>query len=434
MRIALVSEHSSPLAAPGALDAGSQNLHVAGLATALSTLGHKVVVYTRRAHPHVPQRVQTDDGYEVVHVPAGPAVRMSGDDALAHTGDFVRALKLVWKARRPDVVHAHGWLSGIAAVLGARVSRVPVVQTYHSLDTVPPQQHRANGSVSTKRRAVERLVGHEADRIVATCSAESQTVLGMGVDRSKLSVVPRGVDLDLFTPHSGSAVRVRPRRIVSVGGLLPHKGFEDTLRALSKVDGVELVIAGGGAQGDVRGDPETKRLLMLAGALGVADRVVFAGHVPHAELPALLRSADLMVCAPRQWSSGCAAVEAMACGIPVVATAVGGLTDSVLDGLTGVLVPPGKPDAMAKVLRALLADGTQRELLSAGGYDRAHARYSWQRAASDLVRIYSAVAHDLKAGADREGAGDVRTLGSGRRSATVIQPSRSETRADQPWA
>lgn len=388
-RIALVSEHASPLAEPGATGAGSRSRHVAGLAAALSALGHKVVVYTRRDHPHVPQRVQTPHGYDVVHVPAGPAVKLGVDEVLAHAGAFVGFLELAWKARRPDVVHAHGWLSGIAAVLSTRSSLVPVVQTYHSVGVAQPQDHRATDPDSAKRQAVERLVGHEAARVVATSSAEARAVLGMGVDRSKLVVVPTGVDLDLFVAARTPVDRHRLRKVVSVGRLLPRKGFDDLIRAVSTVDGVELVIAGGGAQGDVHGDPETKRLLALARSVGVGDRVVFAGHVPYAELPALLRSADVVACTPRHQSSGGVALEAMACGTPVLATAVGGLVDVVVDGLTGVLVPRGKPEATAKALRTLLADGTHRELLSAAGHDRVHARYSWHRVASDLVRAYS---------------------------------------------
>ncbi|WP_394619979.1 glycosyltransferase [Lentzea sp. JNUCC 0626] len=388
MRIALVSEHACPLATPGA---GSQSLHVAGLATALTALGHHVAVFTRRDHPHVPQRVRADGGYDVVHVPAGPAVRLNGNEVLAHAGDLVGFLKRAWQERRPDVVHAHGWLSGITAVLGARDGQVPVVQTFHEVSSEPPHEHAGNSAMS-QRLTVERLVGHEAARVVATSSAEARAVLGMGIDRSKLVVVPRGVDLDLFSPGRAPTGRHRPRKIVSVGKLLPGNGFEEIIRVLPTVDGIELVIAGAGAQGDVHGDPEAKRLLALARSLGVGERVVLAGHVPYAELPVLLRSADVVVCAPRQQSSGGMALEAMACGTPVLATAVGGLIDFVVDGLTGVLVPPGKPEAVAKALRGLLADSTQRELLSAAGHDRAHARYSWHRVAADLVRTYSAAA------------------------------------------
>ncbi|MGW6442800.1 glycosyltransferase [Lentzea sp. NPDC055074] len=384
MRIAIVSEHASPLAAPGAFDTGSRNVHVAGLATALAALGHQVVVYTRRDHPHVPQRVHTTDGYDVVHVQAGPAMKMSTDDVLFHTGDFVQFLELAWEARRPDVVHAHGWLSGVVAVLGARKHKVPVVQTYYATRSTSAGYQRANDSASAKRFVLERIVGHEVARVVAVCTSEAHVVLGMGVDRSKLAVVPRGVDLDLFTPGRASSGQNRARRIVSVGRLLPRKGFEDTIRALSQLNGVELVVAGTGAPGG----QELKRLRGLADARGVGDRVVFAGHVPQDELPALLRSADVLVCTPRHESSGGAVLEAMACGVPVVATSVGGLVDPVMEGHTGVLVAPGKPEWIAKALKALLDDETRREMLGLAARDRVHARYSWSRVAADLVRTY----------------------------------------------
>ncbi|MFD9701205.1 glycosyltransferase [Lentzea sp. NPDC059081] len=386
-RIALVSEQANPLTEPGV--AGSRIRHVAGLAAALSSLGHQVVVYTRRDHPHFPQRVHTPHGYDVVHVPAGPATTLGPEEVLAHAGAFVEFLERAWNEHRPDVVHAHGWLSGIVAVLSVRRSRVPVVQTYHSLGVARPQDRHATDSSSTKRLTVERLVGHEAARVVATSSAEARAVLRLGVDRSKLVVVPTGVDLDLFSAGRETAGRHRPRRIVAAGRLLPRKGFDDLIRFLSAVDGVELVIAGGGTHRDVHGDPEAKRLLTLARSPGVDDRVMFAGHVPYAELPVLLRSADVVACTPSQQSSAGVALEAMACGIPVLATAVGGLVDLVVDGLTGVLVPRDNPEATAKALRALLADSALREMLSAAGHDRAHARYSWHRVASDLVRTYS---------------------------------------------
>ncbi|MFI6096422.1 glycosyltransferase [Lentzea sp. NPDC051213] len=388
-RIALVSEHASPLTAPGRLDAGSQNLYVAALSAALCGLGHEVAVYTRRTEPDALSRVRAAAGYEVVHVPSGPARRITGDEATAHAGEFARFLSAAWTTSPPDVVHAQGWLSGITAVLGARRNQVPVVQTFHTLSA--GHQRPQPDVPPTNRLAVERLLGHEVARVVATRSDEADEVLKMGINRSKVTVIPHGVDLTLFTPQGAVAERNGGRRVVSVGRLAPHQGFDDLIRALATVDDTELVIAGGSTNGRLRGDMEARRLRALARVRGVAHRVTFAGHVRHDELPALLRSADVVACTPWHESFGIAALEAMACGVPVVVTAVGGLVDTVVDGTTGVQVPPRNPRAIAKALRTLLPDSSRRLLLGAAAHDRAQARYSWDRIAAELVQVYSAV-------------------------------------------
>lgn len=390
-RIALVSEHASPLTAPGQLHAGSQSLYVANLSAALSGAGHEVVVYTRRDDPRTSARTRTRAGYEVVHVPSGPATRITGDEATAHAGDFARFLNADWDANRPDVVHAQGWLSGITAVLGARHNRIPVVQTFHTLGADLQHHQDENDSLAMKRLAVERLLGQEVAHVVATCSDEADDVLKMGISRAKLSVIPHGVDLNLFTPQGVVARRNGVRRIVSVGRLLPHQGFDDLIRALASLEDTELVIVGGGSvNGRLRGDTEARRLRALARVRGVTHRVKLAGHLRHHELPALLRSADVVACTPWYESFGVAALEAMACGVPVVATAVGGLVDTVLNGHTGIRVPPRNPCAIAKALRALLPNDTRRELLGAAGRDRVQARYSWHRIASELMQVYTA--------------------------------------------
>ncbi|HEX7308954.1 glycosyltransferase [Lentzea sp.] len=387
--IALVSVTSSPLTDPGSSGTGSQGLHVAGLAAALAALGHRVVVYTRRDHPHGPQLVHSPHGYEVVHVPAGPPLKLGADEVLAYAGDLVEVLELAWEARRPDVVHAHGWLSGIAAVLSARNSPVPVVQTYHSLGAPRPPDHRAAEADSTKRVAVERLIGHEVTLVVATSSAEARAVLGMGVDRSKLVVVPRGVDLDLFTPEPSGVDRYRPRRIVSVGRLLPRKGFDDLITALPWVPGTELVVAGGSR--DLTNDPEARRLLACARSHGVADRVHLAGQVDRADMPALLRSADVVACVPWYEPFGIVPLEAMACGVPVVASSVGGLTDTVVHGVTGVLTPPRGPRALGRALRKVLADRSRGMAYGIAGRDRVEARYTWDEVATRTELVYQRV-------------------------------------------
>src|SRR5690606_22784102 len=170
MKIAMVSEHASPLALLGGVDAGGQNVHVAELAAALSRQGHDVVVYTRRDDPRAPERVTTDQGYRVVHVPPGPARVLPKDELLPHMdafGDFLRAR---WRAERPDVVHAHFWMSGLAALAAARPADIPVVQTFHALGVVKHRYQGADDTSPPERIELEQRIAQQADRIIATCT------------------------------------------------------------------------------------------------------------------------------------------------------------------------------------------------------------------------------------------------------------------------
>ncbi|WP_433271913.1 glycosyltransferase [Actinosynnema sp. CS-041913] len=393
MRIAMVSEHASPLAALGGVDAGGQNVHVADLSAALARLGHEVTVYTRRDDPELPERVATGQGYDVVHVPAGPAESVPKDELLPYMGDFAQFLRKRWRAETPDVAHGHFWMSGLAAVLAARDLNVPVVQTFHALGVV---KRRYQGSADTsppERVATERLIGREVDRIAATCGDEVFELIRMGVPRSRISVVPCGVDPRLFQPDGEQARRRLPHRLVAVGRLVPRKGFADLITALRSLPDTELVIAGGAA--DMSADPEARRLLDHARTLAVRDRVRLVGQVSRSDMPALLRSADAVVCVPWYEPFGIVPLEAMACGVPVVASAVGGLTDTVVDGVTGALVPPRQPVALARTLRSLLTDPARREAYGLAGADRVQVRYTWDRVAEDTERVY------LRAGAGR---------------------------------
>ncbi|PWK83719.1 glycosyltransferase involved in cell wall biosynthesis [Lentzea atacamensis] len=389
MRIAMVSEHASPLAALGGTDAGGQNVHVAALAAALVRRGHEIAVYTRRDAPALPQRVDTSDGYEVVHVPAGPAEQIPKDDLLPHMTDFSRFLMHDWQAWRPDVVHSHFWMSGLASVLATRRHRVPVVHTYHALGTVKRRYQGARDTSPANRIAVERLIGQEVAAIAATCDDEVEELMVMGMKRRKITVVPCGVDTKLFESVGPVAARTAPNRIVSVGRLVPRKGFDDLIAALALVPDTELVIAGGPP--DLQADPEAQRLLAFAEARGVADRVHLIGQVARADMPALLRSADVVACVPWYEPFGMVPLEAMACGVPVVASAVGGLTDTVVHGVTGVLTPPRDPKALGRVLRRLLADRSRRMAFGIAGQDRVDARYTWDGVAARAELVYRRV-------------------------------------------
>ncbi|PXY27326.1 glycosyltransferase [Prauserella muralis] len=388
MKIAMVSEHASPLAALGEVDAGGQNVHVAELSAGLARAGHDVTVYTRRDDREQPDEVRAPAGYRVVHVPAGPPRPVPKDELLPHMDALAKFLAREWAAAPPDLVHAHFWMSGVASVLAARAADVPVTQTFHALGVVKRRHQGAKDTSPPERIRLERLVGKDANRVIATCSDEVFELVRLGVPRERMSVVPCGVDLQRFTPAGPAAPRGRRRRLVAVGRLVPRKGFDTAIQAMPGLPDAELVIAGGPQEGKLAEDEEAQRLLALADRLGVADRVRLPGQVARKDMPALLRSADAVLCTPWYEPFGIVPLEAMACGVPVVASAVGGLTDTVVDGVTGRLVPPKRPDALAEAVRGLLADEALREAYGIAGSDRARCRYSWDRVTADTYRIY----------------------------------------------
>jgi glycosyltransferase involved in cell wall biosynthesis len=404
MRIAMVSEHASPLAVPGDVDAGGQNVHVGELSAALARQGHEVTVYTRRTDPTSAERIRTARDITVVHVPAGPPEQLPKDQLYPHIGEFGRCLADEWSGEPPHVIHAHFWMSGLASVLAARRVGVPVVQTFHALGTV---KRRHQGDLDTsppERIAAERTVGRHVARVIATCTDELFELVRLGVRRTQVSIIPSGVDPQEFRPDGPTAPRTARHRLLAVGRLVPRKGFDLAIEALPGIPDTELVIAGGPPADRLAADTEARRLTELARRLRVADRVRLLGQVSRQEMPALLRSADAVVCTPWYEPFGIVPIEAMACGVPVVATSVGGLTDTVVDGVTGLHVP-ADPLALAGATRSLLASEYRRSALGMAGRDRARSRYSWDRVAAETARVYQRLC------ADRSPRAEVSTVG-----------------------
>ena len=409
MKIAMISEHASPLAALGGVDAGGQNVHVAALSEALAKRGHHVTVYTRRDSPELPAKVQVGRGFDVVHVDAGPACHVPKDELLPYMEQLAEGVAADWSQRPPEVVHGHFWMSGIAALAAARRPeagyRVPVIQTFHALGTVKRRHQGSEDTSPTERRWLEPGVGRSADRIIATCSDEVFELKAMGIDTGKVSIAPCGVDLGFFSADGPAADRKRRHRILSVGRLVPRKGVDLVIQALPHLlaagfDDVELLIVGGGGDSCVlHADPEVRRLLGLAAELGVSDHVTLQGQVSRGEMPGIFRSADAVVCAPWYEPFGIVPLEAMACGVPVVAAAVGGLRDTVLDHTTGLHVPPRDPEAIASALAMLLGNPPLRAELGQSGQQRARSRYSWDRVAAETEKAYQLALAGSPAGA-----------------------------------
>jgi D-inositol-3-phosphate glycosyltransferase len=388
MRIAMISEHANPLAALGGVDAGGQNLHVAELSAALAADGHEVIVYSRQDDPEQERVVSTPQGYRVVHVPAGPDRAVPKDELLPHMAAFTEFVTDHWRTEKPDVVHSHFWMSGLVAALAAKHHGVPMVHTYHALGTVKRRYQGKADTSPPSRIRTERLIGRSAARIIATCSDEVAELSRTGVPKERVEIVPCGVDCSRFVPD-GPAPRKRLQyRLVSVGRLVPRKGFADLITVLPNLPDTELIIAGGPDRAGLADDPEANRLRELAKRLGVDKRVRLVGQVPRQRMPELLRSADVVACVPWYEPFGIMPLEAMACGVPVLASAVGGLTDTVVDGVTGVLVPPRRPAALTTALKSLLADPVKRSFLGSAGRDRVESRYPWPVIAAQSARVY----------------------------------------------
>jgi glycosyltransferase involved in cell wall biosynthesis len=397
----MISEHASPLAALGGADAGGQNVHVAALAAALAQRGHEVTVFTRRDSPRPPDAVRFAPGVTVRHVPAGPPRPLPKDDLLRYMPAFADWLAARWRDQPPDVAHAHFWMSGIAAIRAAARSPVPVVQTFHALGSVKRRWQAEADTSPPQRPDVEATIARQATAIIATCTDEVSELAAYGARPETMYVVPCGVDCDRFRPDpdADAAGPHSPARVLTLGRLVRRKGNDTVIAAIAAMPGTELVIAGGPDPGRLREDPEVARLRRVADACGAADRVCFTGRVPHEDVPALLRSADIVVSAPWYEPFGIVPVEAMACGKAVVVSAVGGHLDTVEDGVTGRLVPPRDPAALTAALTQLLAEPGLRRRLGTAGAARAAARYSWDKIAAETEAVYDRVRQERTVGA-----------------------------------
>jgi glycosyltransferase involved in cell wall biosynthesis len=241
-----------------------------------------------------------------------------------------------------------------------------------------------------ERLELEAGVARDVDAVIATSSQELFLLRRLGADPRRVTVIPCGVDLASFSPAGGRPPRPL-LRIVWVGRLVERKGVGTIIEALASVPDVELLVAGGPDRRALQDDAEYRRLAELAGQIGVAGRVRFLGRVGRAEACDLLRSADIAVCVPWYEPFGIVPLEAMACGTPVIGSAVGGLLDTIVDGVTGLHVPARDAERLAAAIELLAADADLRARLGAAGAERARALYGWERIAAQTLAAYEAV-------------------------------------------
>jgi glycosyltransferase involved in cell wall biosynthesis len=375
----MVSEHANPL-----VGSGGQDVHVVELGNALAAAGHEVTVWTRRDEAELRAMVPVGAGVVVRWIAGGQAG--AGDDLVTQLPALSKALDEAWTAEPPDVVHAHFWLSGMAA-LAASGGRFPVVQTFHALGSVQRRHEGADDPSPAGRARAELAVARQADRVLATSTDEAFELARMGAPRRRMTVVARGVDTVRFAPDGPVAPRGGRPRVVAPAGTGRRTGVDELVEAMRRVPAAELVVVGG-ADPD---DADAARVRECAARCGVADRVHLTGPADRDDVAALLRSADVVACVP--WYEACdgVALEAMACGRPVVGSDVGGMRDTVVDQVTGVLVPPRRPDALATALRELLGSTTLAAAYGIAGRDRVLARYGWDQVGPATERVYTEV-------------------------------------------
>lgn len=409
LRIATVSVHACPLAAPGAWETGGMNVYIREVSRHLSDLGVEVDVYTRQQGPIGEAIVPFAENARVIHVPAGPPRYLPKEEVVGYLPEFICNMRefVADHELRYQVVHSHYWLSGRVAGYFKNAWHVPMVAMFHTLGELKNQVSlSADEWESDVRHGIERLTVATADRVIASTRTDGAHLeLYYGAEGSRIRVVPCGVDLERFRPGP----RDEARRALGfgdeaialfVGRIQQLKGIEILLSAgallaerqrRGEAPPFRLVIVGGRPSAD--DDPEAReiqRLKELAISLGIGDRVLWVGAVEHEELTRYYQAADVTVMPSTYESFGLVAVESMACGTAVVASRVGGLQATVEDGRTGYLLESRDPALYAERILELFTHPTLRQRFGEAGRRRAE-RFGWGRVAAQLLELYQSL-------------------------------------------
>jgi glycosyltransferase involved in cell wall biosynthesis len=361
---------------------------VTSLAHALAKAGHRVTIYARTDSRDLPGSVILAKGVTVEHLTAGPATSLNAAELTGHVKGFAEKLAKRWQRSRPDIAHACSWTSGLAALAAARDLDIPVVQSFGSL-ALTERRHGLPATGPDNRVQLETCVARHADAVLAATAADAAELMKMGVPRTSIKIVPGGVDTDRFCAEGPIVERSERPRLLAVATLNTSEHLDALVRMLPAIPEAELVIVGGPPRSQLRKDAVYRELMQLARNLRVQRRLMFTGQVSDDELPALLRSADLLVSAAPYDPDSRITIAAMACGTPVAVSATGANRDAVVDETTGLLVAPGRPDLLARRVRRLLATPMRLEAFGIAAADRASARYSWDRIAAETLHNYA---------------------------------------------
>ncbi len=420
-RIAIVSDHASPLTPPGSIDSGGQNVYVAQLSRALAQSGHAIDVFTRRDSIAQKQVVKWCDNVRVVHVPAGPAHYIPKEQMLPYIDTFARFVTRF--ARRQDqlyaLTHANFFMSGMVAQHLKQALGIPFVITFHALGHVRRLAQGSADAFPPVRMRIEDSLMRNADRIIAECPQDRHDMEHLyGAPASRIAIAPCGFDPEELWPIPMRAARQRlelPQNkfiVLQLGRIVPRKGIDNVIASLALLRNrygvdAELLIVGGETVTSSRYDtPELARLRALARQHQVGEQVHFTGRKDRSQLRYYYSACNAFVTTPWYEPFGITPVEAMACARPVVGADVGGIKSTVVDGETGFLVAPRDPLAVADRLSVLSANPALARSMGDEGLRRAYQYYTWRIVAGKAAAIYAQVLHERDSASGNDSGND----------------------------
>lgn len=403
--IALISEHASPLATLGGVDSGGQNVYVGELARHLSFRNYRVDVFTRWDNPALPKVVTWLPDVRIIHVEAGPIKTIEKEYLYDYMPAFTE--RMVEFIRDQDIeyelIHANFWMSALVASDIKKILQIPFVVTFHALGYIRKMHQGSCDRFPAERIGIERQIVRDADHIIAECPQDKQDLVAYyNAIPEKITIVPCGFNPQEFYPLDRMLARMVLKLeadefiILQLGRVVPRKGIDNVIRAMSKLKKTatpaRLFIVGGDADDpNPLNDPEIARLQGIAEEVNVSDRVVFTGRKQRDVLKYYYAAADVFITTPWYEPFGITPLEAMACGTPVIGSNVGGIKYSVEDGKSGFLVPPNDPDALAIKIYELLHDESLRKKMRESGLKRVNAVFTWSKVTEKIAAVYERV-------------------------------------------
>lgn len=410
-KIALISEHASPLATFGGADCGGQNVYVAELAKQLAKGNYEIDIFTRAEQLAQQQIVQYVPGVRVIHIIAGPPRPVAKEVLLPFMDDFARKMELFIKNQgiTYDLVHANFFMSGLVAVRLKHALGLPFVITFHALGHIRKRHQQGNDHFPAERCQIETLVAEEAELIIAECPQDKDDLIEFyEADSSKIVIAPCGFNpaefhpIDKMNARQKVGIAADEKIVLQLGRMVPRKGIDTVISALAHLTEdkqVKLLVVGGEIEPPCT---ELLRLRELAVELSIADRVEFVGSKSRNELNDYYNAADVFVTTPWYEPFGITPLEAMACALPVIGANVGGIKYTVEDGKTGFLVPPNDVDALADRLALLLDNAALRQDMGKCGATRVNEHFTWSIVANQVGEIYASIINEKKLTAQLE--------------------------------